>query len=35
MFEVVERLAAEGSADALAELERGFTVLRGALGALT
>ena len=35
MFEVVERLAAEGSAEALAELERGFTVLRGALGALT
>ena len=35
MFEVVERLAAEGSAETLAELERGFTVLRGALGALT
>ena len=35
MFEVVERLAAEGSAEALTELERGFSVLRGALGALT
>ena len=35
MFEVVERLAAEGSAEASAELDRGFTVLRGAMGALT
>jgi AcrR family transcriptional regulator len=35
MLRVVERLASEGSRDGLPELERGFAVLRGALGALT
>ena len=35
MLAVVERLAAEQSDQALPELQRGFTVLRGALDALT
>ena len=35
MLGVVERLAAEQSDETRAELERGFGVLRGALGALT
>jgi AcrR family transcriptional regulator len=34
MFGVLERLAAEDSPDTLAELNRGFDVLRGALEAL-
>jgi AcrR family transcriptional regulator len=35
MLRVVERLSAEQAAVGLAELERGFDVLRGALGALS
>jgi AcrR family transcriptional regulator len=35
MLRVVERLASEDDAQALLELERGFTVLRGALAAVS
>ena len=35
MLRVVERLAAERAGEGIGELERGFDVLRGALGALS